>query len=164
MVQYYNSIETASANQSGAMEADTISKNGRSSKSHMSRGNIFQFVLLTIAAILIFSSCSKDKEIDTTYTFKYTVSDASGVVVDVIIFEYNDAGERVGQQSFDECVKGFSKTITANSKATKLKIRVTLTAGSVSLVRWIREVFYLEVGKNVDVEIKDSTAIAENEP
>jgi len=31
--------ETAVANQSGAMEADTISKNGRSLKSQMSRGN-----------------------------------------------------------------------------------------------------------------------------
>ena len=31
----------AVANQSGAMEADTISKNGRSSKSQMSRGNFF---------------------------------------------------------------------------------------------------------------------------
>ena len=35
--------ELAVANQSGAMEADTISKNGRSSKSQMSRGNILVF-------------------------------------------------------------------------------------------------------------------------
>ena len=33
------SIEATVANCSGAMEADTISKNGRSSKSQMSKGN-----------------------------------------------------------------------------------------------------------------------------
>ena len=38
----YFSVETAVANQSGAMEADTISKNGRSSKSQTSRGNLFR--------------------------------------------------------------------------------------------------------------------------
>jgi len=32
-------VDTAVANFGGAMEADTISKNGRSSKSQMSRGN-----------------------------------------------------------------------------------------------------------------------------
>jgi len=33
-------VETAVANQSEAMEADTISKHGRSSKSQMSRRNL----------------------------------------------------------------------------------------------------------------------------
>ena len=45
------SIETAVANQSGAMEAETISKNGQSSKSHKSRGNMF--LTLIIASIVI---------------------------------------------------------------------------------------------------------------
>ena len=34
------------ANMSGAMEADTISKNGRSSKSQMSRENLFLKICL----------------------------------------------------------------------------------------------------------------------
>jgi len=39
MLQFSDlTIEAAVANQSGAMEADTISKNGRSSKSQMSSG------------------------------------------------------------------------------------------------------------------------------
>jgi hypothetical protein len=33
----------AAANNSGAMEADTISKNGRSSKSQMSRENLLSY-------------------------------------------------------------------------------------------------------------------------
>ena len=47
MLQNSNlTIGTAVANQSGAMEADTISKNGRSSKSHTSRKNIFKMAVL----------------------------------------------------------------------------------------------------------------------
>jgi|GEM_PF-7061660 len=43
------SIEAAVANCSGAMEADTISKNGRSSKSHMSRNNFLKLIVFFIA-------------------------------------------------------------------------------------------------------------------
>ena len=39
MVKFSKSVGTAVANQGGAMEADTISKHGRSSKSQMSRSN-----------------------------------------------------------------------------------------------------------------------------
>ena len=57
-------FKAAVANQGGAMEADTISKHGRSSKSLMSRKNI-QF-LSTIYALsvmcLVFTGCPKDPE------------------------------------------------------------------------------------------------------
>src|SRR5215471_10433439 len=43
--------EVAVANQSGAMGAETISKNGRSLKSQMSRGNTFIFVVAIFVAI-----------------------------------------------------------------------------------------------------------------
>ncbi|MCL2281763.1 MAG: hypothetical protein FWC26_00420 [Fibromonadales bacterium] len=39
MSKVFNLNKVAVANQSGAMEADTISKNGRNPKSQMSRGN-----------------------------------------------------------------------------------------------------------------------------
>ena len=39
-------VETAVANQSGAMEADTISKNGRSLKSLTSKGNLMKSLIL----------------------------------------------------------------------------------------------------------------------
>ena len=52
--------ETAVANQSEVMEADTISKNGRSSKSHMSRGNRLQFVLALFWLVSLgLSGCSQ---------------------------------------------------------------------------------------------------------
>jgi len=46
----------AAANHGGAMEPETISKNGASLKSHTSRGN-FKYVMLA-ALLLVFSSCS----------------------------------------------------------------------------------------------------------
>ena len=41
----------AVANQGGAMEAETISKNGRSLKSQMSKVNIFKFVLALFVVV-----------------------------------------------------------------------------------------------------------------
>jgi len=57
----------AVANQSGAMEADTISKNGRSSKSQTSRGifsktwNMGVILVLFFAQLSIATSCNKDE-------------------------------------------------------------------------------------------------------
>jgi len=50
------SVEVAVANQGGAMGADTISKNGRNLKSHMSKGIYKFFAFLTL--IVMLSSCS----------------------------------------------------------------------------------------------------------
>jgi len=48
-------IEAVVVNQGGAMEADTISKNGRSSKSQTSRGNILGKCIGIIAFVLCFA-------------------------------------------------------------------------------------------------------------
>jgi len=54
MVQNCNlTIGTAIANRSGAMEADTISKNGRSSKSQMSRIN--SFAMMSKTTVMMFA-------------------------------------------------------------------------------------------------------------
>ena len=53
------SVGVAVTNQGEAMEADTISKNGRSSKSHTSRGNRKLLTLfILIASAFVLSSCS----------------------------------------------------------------------------------------------------------
>ena len=49
-------VEAAVVNQSGAMEADTISKNGRNSKSHMSRRN--RYSLFLFVCLFFFSTFS----------------------------------------------------------------------------------------------------------
>jgi hypothetical protein len=57
MLQNSNlTIGTAAANLSGAMEADTISKNGRSSKSHTSRRNFLRIALTITAILFVFAS------------------------------------------------------------------------------------------------------------
>ena len=55
--------ELAVANQSGTMEADTISKNGRNLKSQMSNWNWKIFTILAfVIGVFIFTGCGKDKQ------------------------------------------------------------------------------------------------------
>ena len=54
MLEFSKTIEVAVANQSGAMEAEPISKNGRSSKSQMSRGNFLRKACV-LSVIYIFA-------------------------------------------------------------------------------------------------------------
>ena len=63
MYKYLKTNE-AVANYSEAMEAETISKNGRNSKSQMSRGNfkIFTLVILFVAGMITIKSCKKDND------------------------------------------------------------------------------------------------------
>jgi len=64
MLQFSKTIEAAVANQSGAMEADTISKNGRSSKSQMSRinnDNKVAILVFLIVQLSVMISCSSEK-------------------------------------------------------------------------------------------------------
>jgi uncharacterized membrane protein YphA (DoxX/SURF4 family) len=60
MLEFLKTQQSHANYSTSAMEADTISKNGRSSKSQMSRGNFLRkicFVLLAI--VFIFSGCEK---------------------------------------------------------------------------------------------------------
>ena len=52
----------AGANYGGAMEADTISKNGRSLKSRMSRGNVFKFMAVLLVVCFVYAGCNKDDD------------------------------------------------------------------------------------------------------
>ena len=126
------------------------------------------YALLTILSVVALSSCKKDDNVEkekvSTYTFKYNADNTTGVTVDVIIFEYNDIGEIVGQQSFDNCVKGFKRDFTANSRSTKVKVRLTMSVGSSSIVRWISQVFYLDIGKNIIIETNNNTIVGAKEP
>jgi len=64
MLQFSDlTIEKTVANQSGAMESETIQKNGRNPKSLMSRRNfkLFAVFLLVAAGIITIKSCKKDE-------------------------------------------------------------------------------------------------------
>ena len=153
------SMEQQSSNLDSVMDARDHLINGVSSKNHMSREhfNKLKFALLTLITIFIFASCSKDK--DTTYTFIHSADDVSGVSTSAIIYEYNDKDEVVGQQSFDTH-HGLTKVFTANSVATKVKVRLSINSN----IRWIKQVFYLNNGKNINIEMKGETIITNVEP
>ena len=95
---------------------------------------------------------------ETTYTFKCNAN-LSGVKVEAIIYEYNGS-EIVGQKSFN-CVKGLKEVVTVNPKATKVKVKTIL--GS-ELVLWVMKVYYLEDGKNINIELNDDTKMIPTEP
>ena len=83
----------AVANNCGAMEAETIFKNGRSSKSQTSRGNFLNYVVvaaLAISAAFVASSCKKDKNDAKSFTVKFE-TDGGTAVADKTVA----AGEKV---------------------------------------------------------------------
>ena len=122
MIELSNlTIETAVAGQSGAMEADTIKKNGRSSKSHTSRVKIS---ILFLALIICCTSVVAQERTFKSYAFRVLspvegdieVSDRSNSLT--ISMENNSEGKRVfqintydsnGLISFASCV--FDKQI-----------------------------------------------------
>ena len=54
--------ELAVANRSGAMEAESISKNGHSSKSQKSRENFLKFIVSVFLSCIILFGCNKDDD------------------------------------------------------------------------------------------------------
>ena len=125
---------------------------------------IFRCAVLTLLAAISFSSCNfQDGGKEKSYTFKYNAKAVTGVSVDATAYEYSSGGDKVGQQSF-KCTTGFKQVVPAESKATKVKVKLTIKAGSTSAVKWVKEVFYLQDGKNVNVEVIDSTLIVDKEP
>jgi uncharacterized lipoprotein YehR (DUF1307 family) len=125
---------------------------------------IFRLAVIALVAALTISSCGlQDGGKEKSYTFKYNAKAVSGVSVDATVYEYNTGGERISQQSF-KCVTGLKQVVPAESKASKVKVKVTIKAGSTSTVKWVKEVFYLQDGKNINVEIADQTLIIDKEP
>ena len=86
---------TAGANNCSAMEADTISKNGRSSKSQTSRGMSYFSLFIFILPMLIFSSCMSQY-------WKYETVKVHGTPNADIFFVYYNPGDSE-LQNFLEC-------------------------------------------------------------
>ena len=155
-------LQFSNSSSESAVEARNHFKNGASSKSQMSRKNfnIFGYAFLTLVAVIALTSCT---EKETTYTFKFKAENVSGVNVEATVFEYNNSDKIVAQQSFN-CVKDLTEVVTADSKSTKVKVKLKLKAGANSSVCWIKQVFYLKDGKNIDVVLTGNTTVVEDEP
>lgn len=130
-------------------------------------------ILAVIAAALSLVSCEKTPapKPETTYTVKMAISSVtptSDVKIDLTAFEYNEAGEKVANNTLYATTAGETKTFTANERSVKVKVQIKMYSDDTTTVppvyRWIQQVFYLEEGKNVVVEIGDTTRIGTSEP
>jgi len=95
----------AFVNQNGAMEADTISKNGRSSKSLMSRRNLHVLFFLSMALSVGAISCNKINEFDNVDNIR------KQFLVDKI---YNYEDILVAEYFYDNKNRLIKKTVTSN--------------------------------------------------
>ncbi len=128
---------------------------------------LFTFLMLALMPLL--SSCPKGykPEKSTTYSVNYNVTHVSGVKLNLTFFEYNDIEEKVGNNSMNDVATGSSMTFTANGRATKVKVYVKYyldSDPSKTSYRWVQQVFYLNQGSNINIDINDSTIIGNNEP
>ena len=120
-------------------------------------------LVVALCTTTVFTSCRNDDD-DTTYTFIYSVDDVAGLIVDVTLLEYNDNEVIVGQHTIDNLRSGFRQNFTANSRATKVKVRFNWRVGTTNTVRWVQQVFYLEAGRNINIEITGNTLVGPSEP
>lgn len=120
-------------------------------------------VLLLVVNLAFFSSCSKDDDDDVTYQIHTTNFGCSGSVnMDLIIGNYNSAGERIGSQSWDRVPEYSNKKFNAVPGTTKLKIYYKMYTSVSSKSGWIQQVFYLNSGKTI--ELTGETIVGGKEP
>ena len=128
------------------------------------------YLLVLLVLPFTFISCgSDDDEPDfTTYTINYNVDAESGsILIDVTLFEYNDAGEKVATNTITDIKKGTSRKFNASSIASKVKVYLKMYASSNSSFTkycWVQQVYYLENGKNISIDITGETMTGNKEP
>lgn len=128
--------------------------------------------LLAIAFMLI--GCQKDPNSgqDTakcSYTLKMAmtgVTTTSNVHYDLMAFEYNDAGEKTGNNTITMVTTGKSQTYTANDRSVKVKLyfKMYMDKSSYTEHKWVQQVFYLEKGKTIEVALSDNSLVGNKEP
>jgi len=139
-----STIEEAAANLSGAMEAETISKNGHSSKSQMSRGNYILVIVVVIFSMAACSGRSSEKILNGTwtterygnlrYTSHYTFSGNKYEYTDV--FQDGETNTKTGTFKLDEEYKekGFSRgVIIFNSRDGEFKEQYSLEGNTLKI-------------------------------
>ena len=134
---------------------------------------IFRFLLLCVTFLFVFTSCSNvdDYEyednpiLSSTYTVLYSsVNPPDGVKIDVTVFEYNDKDEAIHQSHMDNVRMGSTKKFTAKEKSQKLKVYIVTSSESQSDFFWIQQVYYLEPGNNILIDITDNIWVGKVEP
>ena len=134
--------------------------------------------ILTIIATAILASaalsCEKEKQEEpaspTTYTVTMAMSSVtptSAAHYDLTAFEYNEAGEKVANNTLTMAVNGSTGTFTANQNAVKVKLYIKMYADNTAITPqylWVQQVFYLEEGSNIVITVEDHTKVGRAEP
>ena len=130
----------------------------------------FSITLLLTAMFLTLSACSSDDDeeieiADTIYMFTYTGENPpDGVYLNVTLFEYNELGEKIAQNHFNRCRKGYYHGYIANKNSLKVKVYLETTNGSKSDANWVQQVFYLEKGNRIEITVTGESRIGKTEP
>lgn len=130
---------------------------------------LFGFMLLCATLVLSVSSCSKDDGDDSVLTSTYTViysavEPADGIDLNIIVFEYNDKDEVIHQNPIKNAYMGLTSQFTAKPNAQKLKVYLEMRAGDLSSASWVQQIYYLEPGKNIEIDITDDIRVGKVEP
>ena len=130
------------------------------------------FVFAVLAATI--TGCQKDpagagETAKCSYTVKMAmtnVSASSTVHYDLMAFEYNEAGEKTGNNTITMATTGKSQTYTANDRSVKVKLYIKMYTDKSSYTehKWVQQVFYLEKGKTIEVALADNSLVGNKEP
>lgn len=134
---------------------------------------VLGLMLLCVALLFVFTSCSnveeyEDKDnsiLSSTYTVLYSsVSPPDGVEIDITVFEYNDKDEAIHQNNLNNVRWGSGNKFTARKNSQKLKVYISTSSESQSDFFWIQQVYYLEPGNNILIDITDDIRVGKVEP
>lgn len=121
---------------------------------------VFKYDAVTYSYVLTFSACSSDDD-ETTYTVVFNAY--QGISTTLRIFECNDNGEKIGNNSI-QLKTGEQQTFTASSSTSKVKIYISRESTMGNTNKWVQQVFLLNKGENTTITIDDKTIVGPNEP
>ena len=108
-------------NGNARMEAETISKNGRSSKSQMSKGNIFKFIsIFFVAFCVIITGCNKEDENKNEGVVKLLETMSEGDGYYTTMFEYDSQNRITKVLEYRDGKLSFTNTVNYNGDEFKI--------------------------------------------
>ena len=122
-------------------------------------------LLFPLIVLLALCSCTPEEdEVKSTYTLKYELPDYTGITSDLVLAEYNTQGERIESKSIENVHNGSTFKYDANKNTVRVKVYITLTSAVRSTSLWVQQIYYLDLGKNKDIQITGTTYCATTEP
>lgn len=126
---------------------------------------IIPFLMMFVFA---FCSCSNEEpqlpQTETQYTVNFLTPPPNGFTINLTLFEYNASGEKIGQNHLKNCKYGTSEQFTASQDSEKIKVYMVSEYNGQSFPAWIQQVYYLNKGNNLNIDITGEIRIGNNEP